>query len=67
MDWGAPADDEAALQELKRLKARASDTWFSYGAFWWLETYPRLFEELQSHSRCLLRNRRLIVFQVEPE
>ena len=29
--------------------------------------YPRLFEELQSRSRCLLRNPRLIVFQLEPK
>ncbi len=67
VDWGAPADDEAALQELKRLQGQGVRYLVLIWAFWWLETYPRLFEELQSHSRCLLRNRRLIVFQVEPE
>ena len=68
VDWGAPVDDETALQELKRLQGKGVRYLiFLWSAFWWLETYPRLFEELQSHSRCLLRNRRLIVFQVEPE
>jgi hypothetical protein len=67
VDWGAPADDEAALQELKRLQGQGVRYLVFLWAFWWLETYPRLFEELQSHSRRPLRNRCLIVFQVEPE
>jgi FkbM family methyltransferase len=68
VDWGAPADDEAALQELERLQRQGIRYLiFLWSAFWWLETYPRLFEELQSRSRCLLRNPRLLVFQLEPK
>ena len=66
VDWGGPVDDEAALQQLKRLEGQGVRYLiFLWTAFWWLETYPRLFEELQSRSRCLLRNPRLIVFQLE--
>ena len=68
VDWGPPADDEAALQELERLQGQGVRFLiFLWLAFWWLETYPRLFEELQSRSCCLLRNPRLIVFQLEPK
>jgi FkbM family methyltransferase len=68
VDWGAPSDDDAALQELKRLQDQGVRYLiFLWSAFWWQEIYPRLFEELQSHSRCLLRNPRLIIFQLEPK
>jgi FkbM family methyltransferase len=68
VDWGAPASEEAALQELERLQRHGVRYLiFLFSAFWWLETYPRLFEELQSRSCCLLRNPRLIVFQLEPK
>jgi FkbM family methyltransferase len=66
VDWGAPGDDEAALRELDRLQANGVRYLiFLWSAFWWLETYPRLFEELQSRACCLLRNPRLIIFQLQ--
>jgi FkbM family methyltransferase len=68
VDWGAPVNDEAALQELERLQRQGVRYLiFLFSAFWWLEIFPRLFEELQSRSCCLLRNPRLIVFQLEPK
>ena len=66
VDWGAPIDDEAALQELERLKGKGVRYLiFLTTAFWWQEIYPRLFEELQSRSRCLLRNPRLVIFELQ--
>lgn len=68
VDWGAPADDDAALKELTRLKDQGVRYLiFLWSAFWWQEIYPRLFEELQSRSCCLLRNPRLIIFRLEPK
>jgi FkbM family methyltransferase len=68
VDWGAPVNDEAALQELERLQRQGVRYLiFLFSAFWWLEIFPRLFEELQSRSCCLLRNPRLIVFQLQPK
>ena len=67
-DWGAPSDDEAALRELKRLQGHGVRYLiFLWSAFWWLETYPRLFEELQSRAVCVLRNKRVIIFQLQPK
>ena len=68
VDWGAPADDEAALQQLERLQGQGVRYLiFLWSAFWWQQIYPRLFEELQSRSCCLLKNQRLIIFRLEPK
>ena len=51
VDWGAPPDDEAALRELKRLQDQGVKYLvFLWSAFWWLETHPCLFRELQSRA-----------------
>jgi FkbM family methyltransferase len=66
VDWGAPSDDEAALRELKRLQGQeVKYLIFLWSAFWWLETYPRLFQELQRCACCVLRNQRPIIFQLQ--
>lgn len=66
-DWGAPLDDESALEELDRwLQRDIRYLVFAWPAFWWLDHYEELNHRLQRQARCVLRNDRLIVFELTP-
>ncbi|WP_375474537.1 glycosyltransferase family 2 protein [uncultured Nostoc sp.] len=61
--WGAPLDDEIAIQELERMRqAGASFMVIAWPAFWWLDYYSGLRNYLSSNFRRVLDNSRLVVF-----
>jgi hypothetical protein len=63
--WGPPADDAAAIEDLERLRrAGAGFIAFAWPAFWWLDHYAGLRRHLDRSSRCVLRNDRLVVFEL---
>jgi hypothetical protein len=63
--WGPPADDETAIREFERLRqAGASFMVFAWPAFWWLDYYSGLHEHLQARYRRILKNDRLIAFDL---
>jgi glycosyltransferase involved in cell wall biosynthesis len=63
--WGPPPDDITAVQELERLRrAGASFIAFAWPAFWWLEYYRALQRHLETTFRQVLRNERLIVYDL---
>jgi uncharacterized protein DUF4915 len=65
--WGAPLDDNAAIDELERLRqGGARFMVFGWPAFWWLDYYVGMRQHLRTHFPCLLENDRLVVFDVRP-
>ena len=65
--WGPPADDKTAIRELDRLRrAGASFMVFARPAFWWLEYYSGLHRHLRLNFRCVLKDERLVVFDLRP-
>jgi len=63
--WGKPADDEAAIREVMRLRlSGANFLIFVSSTFWWLEYYPRLKRYLDSNFRCALEDDRLLAFDL---
>lgn len=63
--WGKPPNDETAIQEIERLRgAGAGFAVFAWPAFWWLDYYPGLHDYLRSCFPCVLKNERLIVFDL---
>ncbi len=63
--WGQPADSDIAVRELERLRAGgAKFIAFAWPAFWWLEHYPGLAKHLEARYRGVLRNDRLIIFDL---
>lgn len=63
--WGPPPDDETALREIERLRrSGASFIVFGWPAFWWLYHYDELQRHLHSKFRCVLKNSRLVVFDL---
>ena len=63
--WGAPADDETAILELQRLRSAAANYMvFAWPSFWWLDHYQELARYLDSHHKCLLKNNRVIIFDL---
>lgn len=63
--WGPPQDDPMAISEFERLRsAGAHFIVFGWPAFWWLEYYAAFHNYLRSQFSCVLRNDRLVVFDV---
>ncbi|HEV8604715.1 MAG TPA: TylF/MycF/NovP-related O-methyltransferase [Tepidisphaeraceae bacterium] len=63
--WGPPADDAAAIAELHRLGARgAKFVAVAWPAIWFLDHYPKCVDHLEREGRCLLRNERVILFEL---
>jgi hypothetical protein len=63
--WGAPADDEAAIRELTRLKdAGATRIVFAWPSYWWLNFYARFHRHLRDNFPCAVENERLMVFDL---
>jgi SAM-dependent methyltransferase len=63
--WGPPPDDVTAINELDRLRRKgASFIIFAWPAFWWLEHYAEFAQHLGSNFRCVLKNDRLVAFDL---
>lgn len=63
--FGPPADDDAAITEIKRQRAAgASHVAFWWTAFWWLEDYAGFHRWLRESFPCVLETDRLIVFDL---
>ena len=63
--WGPPADDEAAVAEVERLRA-AGATYMVFGwpAFWWLDHYAGLKKSLEDRFRCASSSDLMVVFDL---
>jgi hypothetical protein len=62
---GPPPDDATAIRELERLRqSGASFMVFAWSAFWWLDYYAALRQQLRSAFRFVLENDRLVVFDL---
>jgi hypothetical protein len=63
--WGPPSDGLTGICELERLRrAGARFIVFVWPSFWWLDFYSELRSHLLSRFRCVLRNDRVIVFDL---
>jgi glycosyltransferase involved in cell wall biosynthesis len=63
---GPPADDDTAILEFERLRAKgASFIAFAWMAFWWLDYYKEFDSYLRSAFPCVIRNERLVVFDLQ--
>lgn len=63
--WGSPPDNQTAIQEFERLRqSGARFIVFGWPAFWWLDYYVEFDRYLRSKFRCVLRNDRLVVFDL---
>lgn len=64
-DWGSPQDSCTAITELRRRRSEgATFIVFAWAAFWWLDHYTSLRQYLEERFRCVLRNDRIIVFDL---
>ncbi len=65
---GPPSDDDDATSELERLRSQGMDfVVFAWPAFWFLDHYTGFRADLERRFRCVLKNDRLIVFDVRAE
>ena len=63
--WGPPAGDEAALAELETLRrGGAAYLAVAWGAYWWLEHYPRLREYVRENLKPVTETEILAVFDL---
>ena len=62
---GLPDDAPHAIEQLARMRAAGAGMLvLAFSGFWWLDTYPDLFEHLRAHHHCLLDNDQLVVFDL---
>src|SRR2546425_2454208 len=65
---GKPPDDEAAIGELTRVRLSGPTFMvFTWPAFWWLEHYSGLRHYLQSQFQCVLKNDRVLIFDLRTQ
>lgn len=64
--WGPPADDEAAVAEVERLReeAGARAIVFGWHTVWYLQHYRGLDRHLRTRYRCALENDHLVAFDL---
>lgn len=63
---GAPDDDDAGIREIERqCKSGASHLVVGWPAFWMLDYYSGLRESLERGYDCILRNSRVIVYDLQ--
>jgi hypothetical protein len=63
--WGPPPDDATAIRELERIRESGVNyIVFGWPTFWWFDYYVGLRHYLQAKFRCLLKNSRLIAFDL---
>lgn len=64
--WGPPADDDAAIAEVERLRRQgAAYLVVAWPAFWWLEHYRGWAEHLRSRYATLLETEDIRVFGLQ--
>jgi predicted O-methyltransferase YrrM len=62
---GAPANDQGAIRELVALRARGAQYLvLGWPAFWWVDAYPRFYTYLCARYTPLVRNDRVMVFDL---
>jgi SAM-dependent methyltransferase len=64
--WGMPTNDAEAIAEVERqCAAGVHYLVFAWPTFWALTCYPGLIELLDTRHRCLLKNERLVIFELQ--
>jgi glycosyltransferase involved in cell wall biosynthesis len=64
--WGAPSDDNNAIEELERLRQLDLQfIVFAWPVYWWLEHYCEFRRYLFSNFSCVLENDCLTVFDLQ--
>ncbi|MBN2182867.1 MAG: methyltransferase domain-containing protein [Sedimentisphaerales bacterium] len=64
--WGPPQDDDTAIRELERLlEQKFGFLVILWPAFWWLDYYKKFNRYIVSRFRCVLRNDRICVFDLQ--
>jgi glycosyltransferase involved in cell wall biosynthesis len=62
---GLPADDEAAIRELDRLRGLgAGHLAFAWTGFGFIDQYPKFYQHVRERFACVLKNPRLILFDL---
>ena len=66
--WGPPADDDAAIAELDRLRhGGATFIIFAWPAFWWLDHYAAFGRHLRTRFVCAAENERIVAFDLRTQ
>lgn len=61
--WGLPADDEHAINELRRMRTMGATVLaFAWPAFWWLDHYAAFVKYIELNLSRVLENDRVRVF-----
>jgi hypothetical protein len=66
--WGAPAEDQQAQSELRRLMhAGANYLAIGFQGFWWLDAYPEFSEYLSRCFDCIKKSDHVIIYDLRDQ
>lgn len=64
-DWGPPADDDAAIEQCRRLcHSGVSHIVFTWPTFWWLDYYSVFQHYLRTQHSFVTQNDRIVVVEL---
>lgn len=64
--WGLPSDDAEAISALEELRAAGAHLLiFSWPTFWWFDHFSGFISFVEENFICLMRNGRLVVFDLQ--
>lgn len=64
--WGPPADDDQAISELESERREGAAAFvLAWPSFWWLEHYAGFMCHLEERYRCILRDDRVVVYDLD--
>jgi glycosyltransferase involved in cell wall biosynthesis len=65
IDWGAPADSAAAIDELVRARAGGIEYLaVLWPAFWWIDSYPEFMEHLRSNQPTVIDDTHCVIVRL---
>ena len=65
IDWGNPKNDDQAVEQLHTWReSNVKYLVIAWPCFWWIDTYPKLFQELQSEALVLLASEEVMIYRV---
>lgn len=64
--WGTPENDQAAIDELARLRSQLGARYFVVGwpAYWWMDHYTAFAEHVREKFECVFSSERIRVFEL---
>jgi glycosyltransferase involved in cell wall biosynthesis len=65
VEWGPPADCDSAIACWADLRRERSPYFaVAWPSFWWFDTYPRFFEQVERTADCIIKSDAIVIYRL---